>query len=52
MVFSKGLVHECQQIHKRKFNKDISVKEAEQELFDLAGLVRLIHKERRSRHGK
>lgn len=50
MVLSENLVHEYQKMHKRKFGKEISTKVAERELFDLAGLVRLIIKERKKHH--
>ena len=52
MVLSERLVREYQKTYKRKFNKDIPPKEAERELLDLTGLVRLIIRGRRSRHGK
>ena len=51
MILSQSLVREYQKEHKRKFGKDISAKDAEQELLNLKDLVRLIVKVRRQRHG-
>lgn len=51
MIISERLVRRYQQTYKRKFGEDISAKEAERELFDLAELIRIIVKERKSRHG-
>ena len=39
-------------MYEHKFGKNISVKDAERELFDLAKLIRLIAKERKNHHGK
>lgn len=50
MAISERLVHEYQREYRQKFGKDISSKNAEQELSDLATLVRFIAKERRHRH--
>lgn len=52
MVISERLVHKYQEIYKRKLNKGISTKEAEQELLDLTKLIRLINSERKKRHDK
>ena len=52
MALSKRLVHRYQNEYKRKFGRDISPKEAEQEIFDLKELVRLITKERRNHRGR
>ena len=52
MLLSERLVRRYQNEYKRKFGRDISPKEAERELLGLTDLVRLITKERRSRHGK
>ena len=52
MVLSKDLIQEYQRLYKLKTSKEISPKEAEQAIFDLKELIRLIAKERRQRHGK
>ena len=52
MLLSKYLVQEYQKEYRRKFGKEISIKEAEKEIFDLKELVRLIAKGRKVRHGK
>lgn len=52
MLISKRLVRMYQNEYKRKFNADISEKDAERELFDLATLVKFITKERRHNHGR
>lgn len=49
MILSKNLIHEYQAQYKHKFGKDISPKEAEQELIGLKDLVRLIAKVRRKK---
>lgn len=48
MIISERLIREYQRTYKRKFGEDISAKKAEQELFDLTELVRLITKERKN----
>lgn len=52
MTLSKNLVRRYQNAYKRKFNEDISEKEAEKELFDIATLIKFIVKERRRNHGE
>lgn len=52
MVLSKNLIQRYQRLHKIKFGKEISPKEAEREMLDLKDLVRLITKERRNHYGK
>lgn len=52
MTLSKNLIQEYQRLYKLKSGKEISPKEAEQEIFDLKELIKLITKERRQRHGK
>lgn len=51
MILSERLIRGYQEEYKHKFGKDISAKDAEQELLNLKDLVRLIVKTRRQRHG-
>ena len=51
MFISDQLVRKYQKTHERKFGESITAKEAEQNLSNLAELVRLAKKERRSHHG-
>lgn len=48
MIPPKKLVHEYQKLHKLKFGKDISPKDAEKEIFDLRELIRLVAEERKN----
>ena len=51
-MISKKLIRRYQEEYKSKTGKEISGKNAERELCDLATLIRMIAKERRNRHGK
>lgn len=52
MYIPKELVSALQGTYERKFGKRISAKEAEQNLSDLAELIKLISRERRDNYEK
>ena len=52
MFLAKSLVQQYQQTHQRKYGEAISAKEAEQKISNLSELVRIINRNRRTKHGK
>ena len=51
-MLSKKLIHSYQLVYEKKYGKKIAAKKAEQELLDLAKLVKLIKTERRNHYGR
>ena len=51
MTISQHLINKYQNTYQRKFGQSISTKEAEQALYNLSTLIRLVTEVRRRQHG-